>query len=261
MQLEEEIVVRKEAEQQREAVIKELKLKNAELARFTYTVSHELRSPLITIQGFAGLIEEEMAKGEENSGLKNHVRRITSAVDTLDMLLSDLLSLSRAGKSIDTPKPVGFGSLVTEALDLYSHTLSENGIRVEVDPEFPRVNADPARIREVLANLIENAIKYRGTRPDPVIHIGVETGGDGPVFFVADNGIGIEPQYLERIFNLFEKLDGTTEGTGIGLAIVQRIIEAHGGRVWAESEGEGKGSTFRFTLPPADPRTDTNNNA
>jgi len=251
MQLEEEIVVRKEAEQQREAVIKELKLKNAELARFTYTVSHELKSPLITIQGFAGLIEEEMAKGEENPELKNHVRRITSAVDTLDTLLSDLLSLSRAGKSINTPKPVNFGSLVTEALDLYTHVLAENGIRVEVDPEFPRVNADPARIREVLANLIENAIKYRGDRPDPVIKIGVETGGDEPVFFVADNGIGIEPRYLERVFNLFEKLDGTTEGTGIGLAIVQRIIEAHGGRVWAESEGEGKGTTFRFTLPGA----------
>jgi len=118
------------------------------------------------------------------------------------------------------------------------------------------VNADPARIREVLVNLIENAIKYRGDRPDPVIRIGVDTGGDEPVFFVADNGIGIDPRYLARIFNLFEKLDGKTEGTGIGLAIVQRIIEAHGGRVWAESDGKGKGTTFRFTLPGVPPVQD-----
>ena len=259
MQLEAEIIGRKAAQQQREAMIKELEQKNAELARFTYTVSHELRTPLITIQGFAGLIDEEMAKGEGNPEMKSHVRRILSAVDTLDTLLSDLLKLSRAGKSINTPQPVGFGSIVKEAVALYSSLLSKHGIRMEVDPVFPRVNADPARIREVLLNLIENAIKYRGDRPDPVIRIGVETGGDGPVFFVADNGIGIDPRYLARIFNLFEKLDGASEGTGIGLAIVQRIIEAHGGRVWAESEGEGKGTRFRFTLPLAESSTDTNN--
>jgi hypothetical protein len=261
MQLEAEIIERKAAQQQREAMIKELEQKNAELARFTYTVSHELRTPLITIQGFAGLIEEEMVNGEKNPELKTHVRRISSAVDTLDTLLSDLLKLSRAGKSINTPKPVDFGSIVEEAVDLYSSVLSRHGIRIDVDPDFPPVNADPARIREVLVNLIENAIKYRGDRPNPVIRIGVDVGGDEPVFFVADNGIGIDPRYLARIFNLFEKLDGKTEGTGIGLAIVQRIIEAHGGRVWAESEGEGKGTTFRFTLPPAGTSTDSNNNA
>ena len=251
MQLETEIAVRKAAEQQREAVIKELEQKNAELARFTYTVSHELRSPLITIQGFAGLIQEEAVHDGDPAELRNHVRRIVVAVDTLDALLSDLLKLSRAGRSINTPEPVGFGIIVREAVNLFSRSLAEHRVNVETAPDFPAVKVDHARIKEVLVNLIENAIKYRGDRPDPVIRIGIDKECEAPVFFVQDNGIGIEPRYLERIFNLFEKLDGTTEGTGVGLAIVKRIIEAHGGKIWAESEGPGKGTTFRFTLPLA----------
>jgi signal transduction histidine kinase len=251
MQLETEIAVRKTAEQHREAVIKKLEQKNVELARFTYTVSHELRSPLITIQGFAGLIEEETVRGGDPAELQNHVRRIITAVDTLDALLSDLLKLSRAGRSINTTEPIAFGIIAREAVDLFTLPLSGNGIRIETDRDFPVVNVDPARIREVLVNLIENAIKYRAIQPDPVIRIGIDKEGEEPVFFVQDNGIGIESRYLERIFNLFEKLDGTTEGTGVGLAITRRIIEAHGGRIWAESEGEGKGTTVCFTLPVA----------
>ncbi|MFA5267455.1 MAG: ATP-binding protein [Methanoregula sp.] len=261
MQLETEIAVRKTAEQQREAMIRELEQKNTELARFTYTVSHELRSPLITIQGFAGLIQEEVVSSGDPAELRNHVRHIIAAVDTLDALLSDFLKLSRAGRSINMPEPIGFGTIAGEAMALFARPLAEHGIRVEIDPDFPVVNVDHARIREVLVNLIENAIKYRGNRPDPVIRIGIDKRGDEPVFFVQDNGIGIESRYLERIFNLFEKLDATTEGTGVGLAIVKRIIEAHGGRVWAESEGLGKGTTFKFTLPVAGSvLTDTDNN-
>jgi len=261
MQLETEIAVRKASEQQREALVRELEQKNAELARFTYTVSHELRSPLITIQGFAGLIQEEAVSGVESVELKNHVRRIITAVDTLDALLSDLLTLSRAGRCINAPEPIGFGTIAGEAVALFARSLAEHGIRVETPPDLPVVNVDHARIREVLVNLIENAIKYRGGRPDPVIRIGIDKRGDEPVFFVQDNGIGIESRYLERIFNLFEKLDAMTEGTGVGLAIVKRIIEAHGGRVWAESEGKGKGTTFLFTLPGSRTvLTDKNNN-
>jgi len=249
MQLETEIAVRKASEQQREALVRELEQKNAELARFTYTVSHELRSPLITIQGFAGLIEEETVRGGDPAELKNHVRRISTAVDSLDALLSDFLKLSRAGRSINSPEPISFGIVVREAVDLFSRPLSDNGIRIETDPDFPVVNIDHARMREVMVNLIENAIKYRGNAPDPVIRIGIDKGYEAPVFFVQDNGIGIEHRYLERIFNLFEKLDAATPGTGVGLAIVKRIIEAHGGKIRAESEGPGKGTTFIFTLP------------
>lgn len=256
LQLEAEIAERKTLQQQREAVIHELEQKNAELARFTYTVSHELRSPLVTIQGFAGLIEAGAETGD-TAELKYHVQRIVSAVKILDALLSDLLKLSRAGKGINTPEPVAFGEIVHEAVAPFSGPLDEYRIHIEIDPRFPVVNADRARIKQVLVNLIENSIKYRGSPPDPAIHIGWETKDGEYIFFVQDNGIGIDPRYLDRIFNLFEKLDAATEGTGVGLAIVKRIIEAHGGKIWAESDGPGKGTTIRFTLPGP---TDKNNN-
>ncbi|MCX6684125.1 MAG: ATP-binding protein [Methanoregula sp.] len=111
------------------------------------------------------------------------------------------------------------------------------------------MNVDHSRIREVMVNLIENALKFLGDQPDPILRIGMDMKEETPVFFVQDNGIGIDPRYLERIFNLFERLDASTPGTGVGLTIVRRIIEIHGGRIWAESEGPGKGTTFRFTLP------------
>ena len=260
-QLESEIEARKGIQEQRETLIRELERKNAELARFTYTVSHELRSPLITIQGFAGLLKEDSTGGGDRALLENHVHRITAAVETLDSLLADLLRLSRAGRSIDTPEPVAFGDIAREAVEVLNPVLHGSTIRIEIDPDLPIVNIDSVRFREALVNLIENAIKYRGKEPALVIRIGARNNGNPPVFFVQDNGMGIEPRYLERIFNLFEKLDGKSDGNGIGLAIARRIIEAHGGRIWAESEGEGKGTTFFFTLPVAGKTgTDSNKN-
>ncbi len=261
MQLEAEIAERKAAQQQRESVIKELEQKNAELARFTYTVSHELRTPLITIQGFSGLIEEEVSKVEKNPELTKYVERISGAVDTMDNLFADLLRLSRAGQVISPPLKTSFGSIARESVDLLAQPLENNGVRVEIAPTLPFVIVDHNRIREVLVSLIENAIKFRGDQSYPVIRIGVDMTGETPVFFVQDNGIGIKPQYLERIFNLFERLNGNVSGTGIGLAIAKRIIEVHGGRIWAESEGPGKGTTIRFTLPVSEGHTDNNNNA
>jgi len=261
IQLEAEIAERKAAQQQRESVIKELEQKNAELARFTYTVSHELRTPLITIQGFSGLIEEEVSKVGKDPELTKYVERISGAVDTMESLLADLLRLSRAGQVINPPEKTSFGSIARESVDLLAQPLENNGVRVEIAPALPFVIVDHNRIREVLVSLIENAIKFRGDQSYPVIRIGVDMTGETPVFFVQDNGIGIKPQYLERIFNLFERLNGNVSGTGIGLAIAKRIIEVHGGRIWAESEGPGKGTTIRFTLPVSEGHTDNNNNA
>jgi len=243
-QLEAQIAERKEAQEQREIVIREL-------ARFTYTVSHELRSPLITIQGLSGLIGEDVSKLGDHPELMNHVRLISAAVDTMDALLADLLRLSRAGQTINPPEKTGFGIIAREAADLLAQPIENHGVHLEIAPGLPEVNVDRARIREVLIHLIENAIRFPGNQKNPVIRIGADTTGEGTVFFVQDNGIGIDPRYLGRIFNLFEKLDSTTRGTGIGLAIVKRIIEAHGGKCWAESEGVGKGTTIRFTLPVA----------
>jgi len=244
----EDITERKQAEELRERLIRELEQKNAELERFTYTVSHDLKSPLITIKGFAGLLEDDTIK-KDPVQLKKDVQRIISAADTMQELLADVLELSRVGRVISLPENTSFGTIAKEAVDLLAGPLAERGVWIEVAPDLPVVRVDRARIREVMVNLVENAVKFIGSQQNPVIRIGVETDGTTPVFFVQDNGIGIDPRYLERIFNLFERLDTSTHGTGIGLTIVRRIIETHGGRIWAESEGPGKGTTFKFTLP------------
>jgi signal transduction histidine kinase len=243
-----DITDRKLTEAQREALIRELEQKNAELERFTYTVSHDLKSPLITIQGFAGMVEDDARKGDPVQ-MKKDLLRITSAAGTMQTLLSDLLELSKVGRIVGPMEKIGMGTLAREAVSLLAIPLAEHRVTVEIAPDLPVVDVDHTRIREVFVNLIENAIKFLGDRPDPVIRIGTEWKEGIPIFFVQDNGIGINPRYLERIFNLFEKLDSGSPGTGIGLTIVRRIIEFHGGKIWAESEGPGKGTTFKFTLP------------
>ena len=250
-----DVTERKQAGETREHLIRQLEQKNAELERFTYTVSHDLKSPLITIKGFAGLLEGD-AQNDDPLLLKKDVNRIITAADTMQALLSDLLELARVGKISNPPQKIAFGAIAREAVDLLAGPLAERGVTVEIAPDLPDVFVDHARIREVLVNLIENAIKFSGNRPDPVIRIGADRSGAAPVFFVADNGIGINPRYLDRIFNLFERLDVTALGTGIGLTIVRRIIEGHGGKIRAESEGEGKGTVFRFTLPGVHPSHD-----
>jgi len=122
-------------------------------------------------------------------------------------------------------------------------------VQIHVQPNLPMVRADHTRLVEVIQNLVENAIKYMGAQPQPQVTIGFKSGENELVFFVSDNGMGIDPNYQDRVFNIFEKLDPQSEGTGIGLALVKRIIETHGGRIWVESDGIGKGTTFYFTLP------------
>lgn len=246
-----DITERLHAEEQRETLIHELEQKNAELERFTYTVSHDLKSPLITIRGFATLLESDSQTGN-SAVVKRDIERINSAAETMQTLLNDILELSRVGRVINPPSKVSFEKIAREAVDLLAGPVSERGVEIDIASGLPEVRVDHVRIREVLVNLIENAIKFTGSRPDPKIWIGVDTGGPEPVFFVRDNGMGIDPRYLNRIFNLFEKLEPITPGTGIGLPIVKRIIEMHGGKIWAESEGVGKGTTFRFTLPAGD---------
>jgi len=243
-----DITERLRAEEQRETLIRELERKNTELERFTYTVSHDLKSPLITIRSFAGLLERDSETGNLEI-LKRDITRINSAAETMQTLLKDILELSRVGRLIKPPSTVSFETIAREAIDLLAGPVTERGVEIDIAPGLTEVQVDHVRIREVLVNLIENAIKFTGTRPDPKIWIGVDTEGPEPVFFVRDNGIGVDPRYLNRIFNLFEKLEPAIPGTGIGLPIVKRIIEMHGGRIWAESEGLGKGTTFKFTLP------------
>jgi signal transduction histidine kinase len=243
-----DVSIRTWVESEREKLIEELEAKNAELERFTYTVSHDLKSPLITIKGFLGFIKEDSRSGNIVR-LESDIKRISDATEKMQQLLNDLLELSRIGRVTNKSQEIRFNELIAEALELVHGRISQRGISVHVDEHLPTIFGDRQRIHEVLQNLIDNAAKFMGDQPSPRIEIGQQGELKGkPVFFVRDNGIGISPQYKDRIFGLFDKLDGQTEGTGVGLALVKRIVEFHGGRVWVESE-PGKGSTFFFTLP------------
>jgi len=146
---------------------------------------------------------------------------------------------------------VSLGELVEETIELLKGQFESKSVSVQVAPDLPMVRADRRRLLEVLQNLIENAAKFTGAQAQPKVEVGWRQDGTERVFYVRDNGQGIEPRFLERVFGLFEKLDPGGDGTGVGLALVKRIIEAHGGRAWAESEGPGHGATFCFTLPSA----------
>jgi light-regulated signal transduction histidine kinase (bacteriophytochrome) len=242
-------IERMQAEAEREKLIQELTAKNDELERFTYTVSHDLKAPLITIRGFLGYLEEDATSGNRER-LKSDIERIASATMKMYTLLDELLLLSRIGRMKNPPVDVPFEEIVREALGMVQGRLRHRRIEVRIAPDLPIIHGDRPRLVEILQNLIDNAAKFVGDQSEPRIEIGQEgfdTDGK-PILFVRDNGIGIDPQYHEKIFGLFNKLDAQSEGTGVGLALVKRIIEVHECKIWIESE-PGKGSTFYFTLP------------
>lgn len=233
---------------ERKRLIEELENKNAELERFAYTVSHDLKSPLITIKGFLGFLEQDASTGNMIR-LRNDIRRIADATDKMQTLLNELLELSRIGRLVNPHQTVPFNEIVDDALATVHGRLQENSVQVKVQENMPSVHGDRQRLFEVLQNLIDNAAKFVRDQPDRLIEIGQDGyENDSPIFFVRDNGIGIDPIHHERIFGLFNKLDASSEGTGVGLALVKRIVEVHGGRIWVQSEA-GQGTTFYFTLP------------
>jgi len=229
----------------------ELEAQNEELERFTYTVSHDLRSPLVTIRGFLGYLRQDAEAGDLTRFDKD-MNRIANAVDKMQALLNELLELSRVGRIANPPEDVPFGEIVQETIDLLEGPLEAGNIRLDIAKEFPVVHVDRLRISEVMQNLLSNAIKFMGDQSRPTIEIGTNgTDTDGnPIIFVRDNGIGIDPKYHERVFGLFNRLDPSIDGTGIGLTLVKRIVDIHGGRIWIESQ-PGSGATFLFTLPTA----------
>jgi PAS domain S-box-containing protein len=242
-----DISQRKWVETEREKLINELEGKNSELERFTYTVSHDLKSPLITIKGFLGFLEQDAVNGN-TVRLKADIQRISNATEKMQLLLNDLLELSRIGRLVNPSQNVNFQELVREAMELVQGQIQSRGIQISIQENLPVVYGDKQRLVEVLQNLIDNAAKFMGDQPAPRIEIGLNGYEHGlPVFYVRDNGIGIDPVHHDRIFGLFNKLDAVSEGTGIGLALVKRIIEIHGGRIWVQSETD-KGATFFFTL-------------
>ncbi len=241
-----DITESRNAELEREAFIRELGAKNAELEQFTYTVSHDLKGPLTTIRGFAGLAQRELERDRQER-VSAHLGHIATAADKMKQLLDELLELSRIGRLTHTPEPVPMAEVARDAVADFAVQLAERGVSLEIDEHLPVVMGDRLRLRQVLENLIGNAVKFLGGQEHPRIEIGARSTEDGFVCFVRDNGIGIDPADHGRIFALFEKLSAESEGTGVGLAIVKRIVEVHGGKIWVEST-PGRGSSFCFTL-------------
>ena len=242
-----DITKRKRAEEERERLLADLEAKNRELESFVYTVSHDLRAPLVSIDGFSSVLQKEFYDQLGQQG-QHYLDRIQANVSHMDALIGHLLALSRIGRVVGPIEEIDVSGLLAEIQQELALRLEEAGAEFVVQEPLPTIRADRDRIRQVFTNLIDNAIKFRSQeRP-----LRIEVGGleeDGFYrFHVADNGTGIAPQYHELIFAPFRQLDPQTEGVGMGLALVKKIVEHHGGRVGVESE-EGKGATFYFTLP------------
>jgi signal transduction histidine kinase len=228
-----------------------LESKNEELEQFAYTVSHDLKSPLVTIKGFIGLLQQDV-QSQRHDRMERYLNHISNASDKMVSLLDDLLQLSRAGRSVTSPEAINMESLAYEIIEILNGTIQKTKARVVVNPGMPEVFGDKIRIRQVLQNLVENSLKYRGAQKNPLIEIGSSKQENEKInlFFIKDNGIGIHPEYHEKVFGVFDQLINDKGGTGIGLSLVKKIIELHHGSIWIESSGEeGRGTIFWFTLP------------
>jgi len=243
----EDITERKRMEEEVRRKTKELREKNEELTRFTYAVSHDLKSPLVTIQTFQEHLERDI-RSQDAVRVEKDLGYIRNAADKMGRLLDDIRRLSRVGRITNPSEEAPLQAIVKEALDLVAGRISLRGVKVQVMEEPIVLYGDRTRLIEIFMNLVDNAVKFMGDEPAPHVEIGVEQAGEELALYVRDNGIGIDPELQPLVFGLFHKLDPGSEGEGIGLALVKRIVELHGGRIWVESEGPGKGTTFRFTL-------------
>ncbi len=226
----------------------ELESANNELQTFSYSVSHELRSPLRAIDGFGRLIEKDYADLLDAKG-KRLIDIIRKSTRQMDQLINDLLDFSRLGKKELTQTEIDMHELALSSLDQIQK--ENSGRRVEsIIRDLPAARGDMSMMRQVFINLLANAYKFTRKSGDPRIRIGSYAEGDETVYFVRDNGAGFDMKYAHKLFGVFSRLhsDDQFEGTGIGLALVQRIINRHGGRVWAEG-AENKGATIYFSLP------------
>ena len=237
----------KRAEEERERLLADLEAKNRELEAFVYTISHDLKAPLVSLNGFSSALQKEFNSQLGKEG-KHYLERIQANVAHMEALITSLLELSRIGRAIGPIEEIDVGPLLREIRDELAVSLKEARAEFVVQGVLPIVRADRGRIHQVFVNLIDNAVKFRSAERALRIEVACRQESSFYRFHVADNGIGIALQYHEQIFTPFRKLHPEIEGMGMGLAIVKGIVEHHGGRVWVESEA-GKGSTFYFTIP------------
>jgi PAS domain S-box-containing protein len=226
----------------------EIKRINEELKNFTYSVSHDLRSPLMSIKSFADFLEKDIKAGRSDRSQTN-LDYIKFSVNRMNELLEGLLELSRIGRKKGNWQTVSLKELIKRISILLSASLQEHKVKLILPEKDLLLEGDSVRLAQLFQNLIENAVKFRGHNDQSRIEVGWERTEGIYKIYVRDNGKGIEPRQLGKIFELFHQIDPKAKGTGIGLTIVKRIVEVHGGSIWASSEGEGKGTTIWFTIP------------
>jgi PAS domain S-box-containing protein len=241
------ITARKKAEEALQRTAEELARSNQELEQFAYVASHDLQEPLRAVAGYVSLLESRLGDQLDEKSRQNMAGAIQGTT-RMRQLISDLLTLSRVGSQGKTFMPTDLNTVLDKVLQNIHVSIQESGATITYDP-LPTLAVDGGQQTQLFQNLLGNAIKFRGALP-PTIHVGARRQDNGWLFFVRDNGIGIDPQYRERIFHIFQRLHTRTEypGTGIGLAICKKIVDRHGGIIWVESQ-PGNGSTFYFTIP------------
>jgi PAS domain S-box-containing protein len=244
-----DVTERRAAEQSLAERAQELARSNAELEQFAYVASHDLQEPLRAVVSYLQLLERRY-RGQLDERADRYIGHAVDGARRMQALINDLLTYSRAGRRHDDRQSVDMAALLERVLKSLEVGIAESGATITHDP-LPTIQGDPVGLGQLLQNLIGNALKFRGDDP-PRIHISASREDRAWRFAVRDNGIGIEPEYQERIFTLFQRLHGRDEyeGTGIGLAICKKIAERHGGALWVESNPD-QGTTFLFTIPDA----------
>jgi len=223
--------------------------RNAALEQFHYTISHDLRTPLVTIESFLGFLEQDLI-GADPSLIANDVAHIRTATRRMERLLDDLGKLLLS-KNSEVAVTIDYNTLIEETCRLVAGPIKKQGVKMINHPSLLSLYGNRNHLLQVWQNLVENAIKYMGDQTQPTIEIGVKKTSEPVIFYVRDNGIGIDKKNQNKIFGLFDQLNNSSPGSGLGLALVNRLVELYDGRVWVESEGTGQGSCFCFTLPAA----------
>lgn len=226
----------------------QLNEKNRELESLVYTVSHDLKTPVVSLHGMASLLREDYSHKLDDQG-RHYLQRVVANASYMEQLIGDLLAFSRTGRRSQKPERIDADRLVREVLNQCQDMIQKHRVSVRVRSPLPKAVFDPIPLRQVFMNLVTNGIKFMGRQPVPSIEIGGRRGKGYVEYFVKDNGIGIEPRYHELIFGIFQRLrDVEVDGTGVGLAIVKKIIDSARGKIWIESD-KGKGSAFFFRIP------------
>jgi light-regulated signal transduction histidine kinase (bacteriophytochrome) len=245
---EEVLQLNEELEQRVEKRTAQLEAANRELESFSYSVSHDLRAPLRAIDGFSRILLSDHAEGLDAEG-QRFLGIIRANTQQMGQLIDDLLAFSQLGRRALKVADLDVGTLVQDVVQELQDTLGDRTVQWDLKP-LPAARADRALMHQVWVNLLGNALKFTRPRESAVIEVGCRSDGDEDIYYVKDNGVGFDMQYAPKLFGVFQRLHRYEEfeGTGVGLALVQRIVQRHGGRVWAEGQVD-RGATFYFSLP------------